>query len=273
MPTGFTRPFTPQGLASSVPPLPWRFAGDLLLFHFRTDPEAIRGYLPEPLQHADASGEAFLWSPRLCCYPTAIEVSELPPASSAYNVCVVGLPATLDGERTLYSTFQWCDRDWLVLMSWFLGACSKLASFEESAIHPLFPTQGIQQTGTTGTVIKRTVSRQGQRVVTMGLTLEETITVEDLGFYFRTLPLTSMRHIPGCTPEDPGRPLVHDLTQMAMENVHFGEPQKGPATLRFHEADNEELLPLQPHEVIAGYKIPMAFTLSGVRSVHDYLKT
>ena len=36
-------------------PLPWRFAGNLLLFHFRTDPDAIAAYLPEPLTPSDSA--------------------------------------------------------------------------------------------------------------------------------------------------------------------------------------------------------------------------
>ena len=268
---GFTRPFTPRGTASIVEALPWKFAGDLILFHFKTDPKAIAAYLPDPLRQRDQSGEAFMWSPRLCAYPVGADPLQRPPAQSYYNVCVLGLPAVLNGQRTLYSTFQWCDRDWLVLLSWMLGACSKLGQFDDSGVHPLLATQGVGQTGDLGTVFRRTLSRYGERVVTMSLRIEEDIELDDMQFYFEALPLTSMRHLPGCDPSDPRKPLVHDLTQMVMSNVSFGQPSRGTGELVFHDAENEELLPLSPHEVIAGYRMPMAFTLEGVRSVHNYL--
>lgn len=262
MTNGYTRPFSPSGQASIVPALPWQFAGDLLLLHFRADPAALARYLPPPLTPVDDSGEAFLWSPRLVCHPVGQDPSTLNPARTFYNVCVVGLPAMLNGSRTLYSAFQWGDRDWLMAISWFIGACSKLAQIEQSGEHALLPGR---QT------INRQVTRHGESVVRMSFTPDKEVTLEDMGFYFKSLPLTSMRHIPDCHIPPIGRPLVHDLTQMVMSEVHFGTPSTGPATLSFGNADNEDLMPLQPQKVFGGYRVPMRFVLEGVRVVHSYL--
>ena len=58
-------------------PLPWRFAGNLLLFHFRADPDAIaptcRSRLP-----SDPPDEAYLWSPHLKCYPEGVRPEDWP---------------------------------------------------------------------------------------------------------------------------------------------------------------------------------------------------
>jgi hypothetical protein len=158
-------------------------------------------------------------------------------------------------------------------MSWFLGACSKLASIDQSGTHPLFSAVGSPQTSGAGTTLKRTVTRHGDGIISMSMTMRERVQVSDLGFYTRNLPLTCERHFPNLDIAAQGRPLVHDLTQMIMSNIVFGEAWRGDATLRFGASDNEELLPLQPTEVLGGYLLPMAFLLEGIKVIYNYLQS
>lgn len=252
-----------------VAPLPWAFAGDLLVIHFRADPKALAALLPAPLKQADDSGEAFLWTPHLRCYPEGLDPADMGPARTHYNVCVIGVPCLLNGTRTMYSAFQWGDRDWLVALSWFLGACSKFATIEQSGFHPLMPGGG--QAAVLGSRLRRTVSRHGEKLVDINFSPQHTSPPSAMDFYTRHLPLTCERHFPDCEVPPRGRPLVHDLTQMVMTDTNFGDVLYGPATLKFFEADNEELLPIQPREVYGGYWMPMGFRLHGVRVIHDYL--
>jgi len=268
---GFTRPFSPLGHASAVPAFPWKFAGDLLLVHFKADPKGLAGFLPEPLTPSDPADEAFVWSPHLRCYPHELDPTTVNPARTHYNVAVVGIPCMLNGERTMYSAFQWCDRDWLVILSWFLGSCSKQAHIEQSGTHPMLGAVDSTQTGDLGTALRRTVTRHGDRVVDIGFTPQKSLQITDLDFYTRNLPLTCERHIPDVEYPPRGRPLVHDLCQMVMEDASFGQPLSGPATLSFGESDNEELLSIQPTEVLGGYWLPMGFNLMGVKVIHDFL--
>jgi hypothetical protein len=269
---GFARPFTPEGKASPLTPLPWRFAGDLLLIHFRADAAALTSLLPPPLEPSNKPDEAFLWSPHLKTYPVKEGTASLNPARTHYNVAVIGIPCIFEGQRTMLSAFQWCDRDWLVIFSWFIGTCSKLASFEQSGTHPLFSAVGSSQSGGVGTTLNRAVTRNGDRIISMSVTWRERVEMNDLAFYTQHLPLTCIRHIPDCDVSSLGCPLVHDLTQMVMTQTTFGEIWQGDASLRFGESDNEELLPLQPTEVLGGYVLPMAFVVEGVKVIYDYLK-
>lgn len=272
-PIGFTRPFTPLGRASMTPPLPWRFAGDLYVVHFKADPNALSALLPAPLEPADKPDEAFLWSTHFSVYPDEDGAeSWINPARSHYNVVVIGVPCKLNGKNTMLSAFQWCDKDWLVVMSWFLGACSKLAEIDETKTHPLMSASGSPQTGDMGTHISRWASRNGQRLVSFSIAPEETIQAADLAFYTNNLPLTCERHFPDVHYPPRGQPDVHDLCQMLMERVQFGEIRRGPATLSFGEDENEELMPIQPTEVLGGYVLPMGFKLMGINVIHDYLK-
>ena len=266
---GYTRPFSPLGAATAVPALPWRFAGDLLLIHFRADPNALAALLPEPLVPGPHPDEAFLWSPRLACHPVEVDPSALHPARTHYNVAVVGVPCLAWGERRMFSAFQWSDRDWLVILSWFLGSCSKLAVIEESAVHPLLPGADGEDGGMQ---IARTVSRNGEQIMRMEFAPQAPVALDELSFYTEHLPLICLRHVPDCHVPPLGRPLVHDLTEMVMTEARFGQAQRGRATLRFRAADNEEMLPLQPREVLGGYRLPMGFALQGVRILHNYLQ-
>lgn len=266
---GYTRPFSPLGAATAVPALPWRFAGDLLLIHFRADPAALAALLPEPLVPGPRPDEAFLWSPRLACHPVEVEPGALHPARTHYNVAVVGVPCLAWGERRMFSAFQWSDRDWLVILSWFLGSCSKLAVIEESAVHPLLPGADGEDGGMQ---IARTVSRNGEQIMRMEFAPQAPVALDELSFYTEHLPLICLRHVPDCHVPPLGRPLVHDLTEMVMTEARFGQAQRGRATLRFRAADNEEMLPLQPREVLGGYRLPMGFALQGVRILHNYLQ-
>lgn len=266
---GFTRPFTPRGEASAIPALPWKFAGDLLLVHFEADPAALEALLPAPLEPSDRPGEAFLWSPHLRCHPADREPDSLNPSRTHYNVCVIGIPCRFEGKPTMFSAFQWGDRDWLVLVSWFLGACSKYAQIDQTGLHPMFGAGG--GPGVVGSKLVRTVSRHGEKLVQMKFHAEAPVAPEALGFYTRNLPLTCMRHFPDVQVPPLGRPLVHDLTQMVMSGTQFGQMMRGSAELEFFDADNEELSPIRPTRVLGGYWLPMSFLLEGVRVVHDYL--
>lgn len=270
MTQGFTRPFTPSGRASIMAPFPWKFAFDLLLVHFRCDPAGLASYLPEPLTPLDDSGEAFIWSPRISCHPVETDPETLDPAQTGYNVCVIGLPALLHGTPTLFSAFQWCDKDWLIVLSWFIGATSKGAEIHETSRHPLMDKVGSPNSGQLGGEIHRTVSRFGKLVADIRVRPEREIALQDLAFFTDKLPLTGMRHFPDVSVPPVGKPLVHDLVQQIMTDNNFGVPLTGSASLSFGTGPNEELESLQPREVLGGYILPMSNLLQGVKVVHDY---
>lgn len=270
MTQGFTRPFSPTGKAPINAPLPWKFAGDLLLFHFRSDPKALAQYLPAPLEPLDDSGEAFLWSPQLTCHPVDTDPETMDPAQTGYNVCVIGIPALLDGKPTMFSAFQWCDKDWLIVLSWSIGATSKGGDFHTTSRHPLIDGLGSPLSGKLGGEMHRTVSRFGDRVVDMRMRPEREIAIGDLSFFTSLLPLTGMRHMPDITIPPTGKPVVHDLVQQIMRDSSFGTILAGKADLRFGDGPNEELLPIQPIETLGGYILPMSMILDGIKVVHDY---
>jgi hypothetical protein len=271
---GFTRPFSPGGMASVLPRLPWRIAADQMMIHFRADPKATDALIPPPLTpNPEMRGQAFLWTPNLNVDPVdpADAAAASHPARTHYNVAVIAIPALFKGKPSLISAFQWCDRDWLVVLSWIIGTCSKQAEFQTTGVHPMMATVGGARTGGLRTSFSRTCSRLGQQLFHATFTPREAIKPEAMNFYFKNFPMLSERHIPDVHVPPKGRPLVHDLTQMVMGDATGGGHVRGEATLRFGAADNEELAPLQPLEVLGGYRWQMGFVLHGIEVVHDYL--
>jgi len=274
MKRGFTRPFSPKGKASALPSLPWVFAADQVMIHFKSDPDVIKSYLPFPIKpNPDRDGEAFLWTPNLKCYPqNEEEMSNIKnPARTQYNVCVIAVPGLFDDKEILISAFQWCDKDWLVILSWMIGTCAKQATFLDNGVHPLFADVNHNQTGALGTEFTRTVSRNGEQLINISYTPEMNITSEEMKFFTSTFPLLSERHIPDFNLPPRGKPLVHDLTQMILEKSSAKGFVKGKASLKFNaDADNEELGDLMPTHVLGGYRWQTSWVMPGLKVVHDY---
>ncbi|MDX2221123.1 MAG: acetoacetate decarboxylase family protein [Rhodospirillaceae bacterium] len=271
---GFTRPFSPNGLASALPRLPWRMAADQMMIHFAADPAAVNALIPPPMSpNPDMRGQAFLWTPNLMVDPLdpAEAAAASHPARTHYNVAVIAVPTLFNGKPSMISAFQWCDRDWLVILSWMIGTCSKLAEFHTTGTHPLMAANGGTRTGGLGTPLTRTASRLGQQLLRASLTPREAIAPAEMSFYFKNFPLVSERHLPDLHVPPRGKPLVHDLTQMVMGDATGSGHVRGPATLTFGDCDNEELKALEPLEVFAGYRWQMGFLLHGIEVVHDYL--
>ena len=272
---GVSRPFSPGGSASAIPPLPWRFAADQVVIHFRADADALNAFILEPLRpNPERQGEAFMWTPNLKCHPVDPQAQARirNPARTQYNVCVLAIPSLFQDKPALTGAFQWCDKDWLVILSWMIGTCAKQVEFLDSGVHPLFADIGSSQTGGLGTQFMRTVSRNGEQLIRISYTPEEEISADDLAFFRDTFPLITERHLPDLEIPRRGRPLVHDLTQMALENPSADSFTRGPATLEFNaDADNEELGSIQPTEVLGGYRWRTAWLFPGVKVVHNFL--
>ena len=272
---GFTRPFSPQGQASTLPPLPWRFAADQMLVHFCADPEVLESYLPPPMvPNPDRRGEAFLWTPNLNVHPTdeTVNATIRNPHRTHYNVCVIAVPGLFKGEPRLISAYQWCDRDWLIILSWLIGTCAKQAEFCDNGAHPMFARLDSDRTGGLGSPISRTLSRNGEQLIHIESTMEEHIEATDMSFFTSTMPLLSERHIPDFNIPPTGKPLVHDLTQMLLTDSTGQNFRRGSASLKFNAtADNEELGKLQPVKLLGAYRWETSWVMPGIKVVHNYL--
>ncbi len=265
---GFTRPFSPGGTASLAGPVPYDAAMTGLMVHFRADPAAVDALIPWPLEpYAARHGECFWAYIDHLMAPSDPITNTWHPDRQRMNEVLLGVACQLNGKPGIYYAYAWTDRDWSLLTEWMFGWCGKIGKLSLTHMqseHPRWkgPAAGARYVAT--------VERYG-RVATAEVILEEQVGPE-------ALPLDEllfgygMRHIPNVDIRANGRPLAHDLVFEHHENTVVGEIWRGPATLEFMANENEELLPIQPVEVLGGYLTHFGYRATGVEVAYDYLK-
>jgi hypothetical protein len=104
----------------------------------------------------------------------------------------------------------------------------------------------------------------------VGLTLTEKGTPYDLPLYDYAFTNFGLRYFPDAAGGS--RPLVHQLLLGRTPDRHVVELWHGQPSLRFFEADNEELDTLGPREVIAGHYVVFGYRNIGSIVIHNYLR-
>jgi len=265
---GFTRPFAPRGTASLAPALPYDASMTGLLVHFRADPHALAQLLPPPLLPMPArADEAFWVYIDHLMTPVGEAVEGWHPDRVRMHEVLIGVPCLFQGASGIFNCFAWTDRDWSLMTEWLFGWCGKIGRLSMSHTqpeHPRFPGPAA------GARYHATVERFGARVATASVQLEAeadqaALPLNDLLYSF------GERHIPNVDIRASGRPLVHDLIKEHHDSTVVGPIWRGTATLEFHDAENEELMPIRPTATIAGYLMRFGYRVTGVEVVHDYL--
>jgi hypothetical protein len=266
--TSATSPWTPGGTSGLMPSVPRRQAVQGLAFHIRVDPRSHAAFLPPLLESSPDHPAEALW---LYAHHTATPLSEdygdWHPERVSTTESLLGLVCEHDGVLGSYYNYNFCDTDWDLALMHYFGFPSKLAHFATTPVHPVHPSfDGLRE----GARLHSTVDRLGQRLVTARATLEERVELADT-------PLASIlhsygvRHVPDMDVAAGGRPLAFDLVTEEGYDHAYGELWRGSGELTFHEAENEEMHLLAPVEVLGVYHLQFAYTIRGVRVLHDYL--
>jgi acetoacetate decarboxylase len=264
---GFTRPFSPGGVASVLPPPPYDFSMAGLKLTFRADPAALAALLPPPLEpHPERIGQAMFNFVDHLMTPVNVSAEGWHPERLRMIEAYVGVPCVFRGEPGTYFPYSWTDREWSLVMEWLSGMCGRLARLsltEMQPQHPVLngPRPGARYTGT--------VERFGERVATARVSIEEQVDTSSMPMMFRTY---CIRHIPDWDVNANGRPLVHQLTMEQTEDAVVEEVWRGTGELTFNDAENEWLMPIQPLEVIEAFHSRFRFRSGGMQVLYDYLK-
>jgi len=125
MPTGFTPPFTPRGLASLVAPPPWHYCGWLLNVEFECDPARAAAFVPGEVGAATGRGAI-----HFADWQATTDGSELlDPILSQYRETIVLLELTrLDGTAANFCPLIYVDQDVSMLRGLLQGWPKKLGS-------------------------------------------------------------------------------------------------------------------------------------------------
>lgn len=96
---GFSRPFSPGGVASIVAPFPWDFAMEAILVHYRADERGLESVIPHPLApHPERRGEAFWLFVDHVVAPRVPGSENWHPSRLRSVECAIGVPVTFEGR-------------------------------------------------------------------------------------------------------------------------------------------------------------------------------
>ncbi len=254
---GIPFPRTPSGQASLLPPLPWHYSGDLLTVEYRTDPVAIRSFLPDGVNLAnddeDPGAVAFIWADWQSCGDDGAEL--LDPVRSQYKEAFVVVRCRYQGNLYSRCLFIWVDKDFALVRGYLQGYPKKLGS-----VHQTRPvTHGkagprLEPGGTFGMTLAANDRRLAQ--ATMTITGECTTN----GFV-NGHAMLHHRWFPRVELDD--QDSLSEIVTMSGVNVDLGIAYRGTATLELFDSPTEELAALAPIEMIGGYFRTVGTTFNG----------
>lgn len=254
---GVPFPRTPSGQASLLPPLPWHYSGDLLTVEYRTDPAAIKTFLPEGVSLAnddeDPGAVAFIWADWQSCGDDGAEL--LDPIRAQYKEAFVVVRCRYDDRLFSRCLFIWVDKDFALVRGYLQGYPKKIGS-----IHQTRPvTQGkagprLQRGGTFGMTLAASDRRLAQATVTLeGESPTNGFVNGHAMLHHRWFPRIELDE----------RDSLSEVVTMSGVNVGLGPAYSGGATLELFDSPSEELSSLAPLEILGGYFRSVGTTFNG----------
>lgn len=271
---GFSVPFSPEGTAEIVGGPPWDFGVDILSIQYRTDPDAIRKLLPEPLELSKEEPDvAYVWfGDWQGLWEGDRGMLGVNPERTLYTECLIGVRCSHNGVEGHRVVYIWVDKDFSLTRGWFMGFPKKMGTVAMGTtnrhLHALNPS--MQPCGP-GSKYAAICEAHGERLVTASIEVTEKIGPEGLPKPFGT-DLFHTLHFPSVDVNDRSKPALHQLIQTVSSNTRFGEIWKGTGELEYLSSMFEEHTALAPKEILGAYIIPVGFRIEGTRLIHDYVK-
>lgn len=263
---GFSYPLTPGGTSSVVGDLPWYFATEFLNVVYRTDPENIAAYLPEPLRpgaHEDRVCVSFSkwWS----LWDNQLDMPFVNPERTWYTETVVWVPCSFEGKQGQICLHTWVDNDFTLARGHFMGFPKKLGKTYKTDYNPMHPKMEAPHPGSR---LKGYVVAHGERLIEGTVTLEKRVAASDLPAPIG-LPVFNIRHFPSIERGAP--PSVLEVVQLDVEDVEYGDVWSGRATIDLLPSVIEEHTRLAPNTVIGGYLFSGRTTVTGGKVLHSWV--
>jgi acetoacetate decarboxylase len=233
---------------------------------FRSEPGLLPSLLPAPLK-ATADSDLGLIAVLDTIYSVHVRPEPVPPEMSQFMEAYLAIPCEFEGQRGRFFPFMWLDRSIGDAPPAAGGYVSKQA---EIAITRVNPAHGRLSYVGPGLDVAATVSREGRRILDMGISLERKGNAFDMPLYEYAFTNYGLRYYPDASGS--GRPLVHQLLRGRTPDRHVLELWHGPVCLSFKPADNEVLAELGPKEVVEGHYVTFGYRNIGSTVIHDYLR-
>lgn len=258
-------PFSPSHRAHLMQPPPHIFGINIGVVHFRTDPKELKKRLPSPLEYL-GDGDAYLYVADQLQLTDELLAGEFTSAERSEAIEVgVGMPVIYQDVPGTFYFQTWVNQDWLLMNHFCAGYQAKMGKIVTSHTHPMNPLAS--KLGN-GIHLNTVVERYGSRVLAVRLDLEKQVDPSDFPFSQIQTPF-GRRYFADTNVDGDGTPLVDDIVEEMDTTNDVGEVWAGPAKLVFDDHENEELLPIQPEEVVSGYLVQAGFNYRGIRRIYD----
>ena len=256
--TGWTLPQTASGRSASVPPPPWHYSGDVIAVDFMADPARVAELAPPGFEPRGDGACSFFF----CDWASAAERDprvKADPAKGQYKEAYVVLHGRFEGRPPGRVPDIWVDSELSLLRGLIQGFPKKLGDVHMTRAVEL-GRGGARKAP--GERFGAHVSSLGRRLATASVTLEDTPKGVFPGGGGG--PLVHTRLWPSLEGDTPA---VHELSFVSVCDVEFGTFWRGRAELELGASEFEELDLLAPRSVGPGWVYPMAFSVTGGKTL------
>ena len=264
---GFCYPLTPTGKASLLGEFPWHYGTEYINIAYRTDPNAIAAYLPEPLEPGPEPDMAYVaFSKWWSVWDNCTDMPFINPERTQYKEAAIWVGCSYKGTPGQVCIHIWVDNDFSMARGWFMGFPKKLGQIHMTDYNPLNPK--MDPLGV-GSKLKGIVSAHGERLMEGSLEIENKIERSELPKPMG-LPLFHIRHFPSLVKGE--KPSVLELVRLGATDWNYGEDVwAGKGELKFIQSELEEHMPLAPKEIIGAYHFKNGYTFDGAEVLHSWV--
>jgi hypothetical protein len=241
----FYYPRTPSGKAGILPAVPWHYSGELITLEYRTDVDAVRALLPDDLELADEDpgAVAAIWADWQSCSDDFNEV--LDPVRGQYKEMFIVVRCKYQGQTYSRCVFIWVDKEFAVIRGQHQGYPKKLGTVQMS--RPVYVGKAGPRLEAGG-VFGATLAAFDRRLADARFTIREEA---DSPGFVNGHPMVHHRWYPAI--ETNGEDSLTEVVTMRSYDAELGRCFKGDFDLSYYDSPVEELLSIQPRELIAGY--------------------
>jgi len=265
---GFCYPLTPNGKSSLVGNFPWHYGTEYLNIAYRTDPDEIAKWLPEPLEPGPEPDMAYVaFSKWWSVWDKGEDLAYINPGRTQYQEAAIWVGCSFKGTPGQMCLPIWVNNDFTMARGWFMGFAKKLGEVSITDYNPYNPAMNEIGIGTKMTGI---VSSHGERLMQGSIEIERKIERTELPKPMG-LPLFHIRHFPSLVKG--AKPSVLELVKLGATDWHWDPVVwAGKGDLKFFPSEIEEHMCLAPKEIVGAYRFRNGYTFPGAEVVHDWLK-
>jgi acetoacetate decarboxylase len=250
---GWTLPLSATGRSSIVAPPPWHYSGEIIAVDFTAPVDAVRCLLPDGMKPSPDGAASAVFAD-WCSASDHDDRVLRDPAIGQYREAYVVLQAQRNDKRVGRVPFIWVDSELSILRGQIQGFPKKLGQIAMTRPVEL-GMGGVRKRP--GSTFAAHASSHARRVLSASVEIETTLERPPRAV---TLPLVHTRLFPAI---DRAEPAVHELQLGIITNFECGTVYTGPAELELGPTEYEELAPLGPISVGAGYVLSLAFSVMG----------